>query len=166
MNFDIQNTDIGSMQQDVYQMIEEVKNLLTSKIWDNLLINCTKNEIYVLWLLFRQNEANMTEIAEYIHVPLNTATGIISRMEKNDYILRNRSKEDKRVVTIQLSQKGAAQIHDMVQTLTSYAVQIMASFSKDEIAIFYRMIDKVMDVLKQEKSKEDNQKKVRKIMIE
>ena len=41
-----------------------------------------------------KTQVNMTEIAEYIHVPLNTATGIINRMEKNGLIERTRSQED------------------------------------------------------------------------
>ena len=158
--------NIPSMQQDVYQFIEEVKDLISSEIWDSLLLNCSKNEIYIFWLLYRRHEVNMTEIAEYIHVPLNTATGIIARMEKSELIIRSRSKEDKRVVTIQLSEKGMLQVQELVNVLTSYAVQIITSFSREEMDIFYKMLDKVMDVLKQEKKKDESQKKVRKITIE
>lgn len=154
------------MQQDIYQFIEEIKELLSPQIWENLLLNCTRNEIYIFWLLYRRGEANMTEIAEYIHVPLNTATGIIARMEKNEFIIRSRAKEDKRVVTIQLAEKGLEQVNTLVNVLTSYAMQILASFSKEEMDIFYKMMNKVLDILKQEKQTEEKKSKVRKITIE
>ena len=92
--------------QFIADYIEEVKELLSSDIWENIFLNCSKNEVLIYWLLYRKREVNMTEIAEYIHVPLNTATGIINRMEKNDFIIRTRSKEDKRVVLIGFSEKG------------------------------------------------------------
>lgn len=154
------------MQQEIYQFIEEIKELLSPQIWENLLMNCTKNEICIFWLLYRKGEANMTEIAEYIHVPLNTATGIIARMEKNEFVIRSRAKEDKRVVTIQLAEKGRRQVDELVKVLTSYAMQILTSFTKEEMDVFYKMTDKVVKILKQEKQKEEGKNRVRKIMIE
>lgn len=158
--------DEQNVKKDAYQFIEEVKELLSPKLWENILLSCSKNEVLVLWLLYRKEEANMSEIADYIHVPLNTATGVIGRMEKNELVLRNRSREDKRVVTIRLTEKGMAQVKALVGELTYYGTQVLASFSKEEMDIFYKMMNKVMEVLKQEHKKESAQKKVRKITIE
>lgn len=88
------------MQEDFFAFIDEIRELLSSDIWNNILLNCSKNEVFVFWLLYRKENVNMTEIAEYIHVPLNTATGIIAKMEKKGYIIRDRLKEDKRVVVV------------------------------------------------------------------
>ncbi len=158
--------DEMSAKQDAYELIEEIKDLLSPSIWNNLLLNSSKNEVYIFWLLYRRQEVNMTEIAEYIHVPLNTATGIIARMEKNEFVLRNRSKEDKRVVTICLTEKGMLQVDELVKQLTRYAMELFTSFTKEEMDIFYRMIDKVLTILKQEKQKEEKRSTVRKIIIE
>ena len=91
----------GETFQIIVDYIEEVKELLSSDLWDNIFLNCSKNEILIFWLLYQRSEVNMTEIAEYIHTPLNTATGIIDRMEKKELVVRTRSKEDKRVVLLQ-----------------------------------------------------------------
>ena len=154
------------MQEDAYQFIEEIKELISTELWNSILMNCSKNEIMIFWLLYRKQEANMTEIAEYIHVPLNTATGIVSKMEKNEYILRSRLKEDKRVVVIKLTEKGISQVKALVDEFTYYAMQIITSFSKEEMDVFFRMLKRVMEVLKQERKQEGNQRKIRKITIE
>lgn len=146
--------------------IEEVKELLSSDIWENIFLDCSKNEVLIFWLLYQRGEVNMTEIAEYIHVPLNTATGIISRMEKNELIVRTRSKEDKRVVLIGLSEKGMTQFQSLVNELMYYGMKVMSSFTKEEMNLFYKMTTKVKEILRQEKRKEDTPKKVRKIIIE
>ena len=146
--------------------IEEVKELLSSDIWENIFLDCSKNEVLIFWLLYQRSEVNMTEIAEYIHVPLNTATGIINRMEKNELIVRTRSKEDKRVVLIGLSEKGMTQFQSLVNELMYYGMKVMSSFTKEEMNLFYKMITKVKEILRQEKRKEDTPKKVRKIIIE
>lgn len=152
--------------QTVIEYIEEIKELLSSDIWGNIFLNCSKNEVLVFWLLYRRKEVNMSEIADYIHVPLNTATGIINRMEKNELIVRNRSKEDKRVVLIGFSEKGMAQFQNLINELMYYGIKVMNSFTEEEIAIFYKMTSSIKDVLKQEKKKGQVQKKVRKIEIE
>ena len=146
--------------------IEEVKELLSSDIWENIFLDCSKNEVLIFWLLYQRGEVNMTEIAEYIHVPLNTATGIINRMEKNELIVRTRSKEDKRVVLIGLSEKGMTQFQSLVNELMYYGMKVMSSFTKEEMNLFYKMTTKVKEILRQEKRKEDTPKKVRKIVIE
>lgn len=146
--------------------IEEVKELLSSDIWENIFLDCSKNEVLIFWLLYQRGEVNMTEIAEYIHVPLNTATGIINRMEKNELIVRTRSKEDKRVVLIGFSEKGMTQFQSLVNELMYYGMKVMSSFTKEELNLFYKMTTKVKEILRQEKRKEDTTKKVRKIIIE
>ena len=108
----------------------------------------------------------MTEIAEYIHVPLNTATGIVNRMEKGGFIVRTRSTEDKRVVLIGFSEKGMAQFEKLVRELTRYGMKIFGSLTKDEMELFYKVAAKVKDILKEERKAEEAPRKVRKIMIE
>lgn len=158
------------ISQETFQMIvdyiEEVKELLSSDIWENIFLNCSKNEVLIFWLLYQRSEVNMTEIAEYIHVPLNTATGIINRMEKNELIVRTRSKEDKRVVLIGFSEKGMTQFQNLINELMYYGMKVMSSFTKEEMDLFYKMTTKVKEILRQEKKKEETPKKVRKITIE
>ena len=152
--------------QTITEYIEEIKELLSSDIWENIFLDCSKNEVMIFWLLYQKGEVNMTEIAEYIHVPLNTATGIITRMEKNELIVRTRSKEDKRVVLIGFSEKGMTQFQKLVNELMYYGMKVMSSFTKEEMALFYKMTTKVKEILREEKKKEDSPKKVRKIAIE
>lgn len=152
--------------QNVSDYVEEVKELLFSDLWGSIFLDCTKNEVLIFWLLYRKQEVNMTEIAEYVRVPLNTATGIIGRLEKNGMIVRTRSKEDKRVVLIQFSEKGMAQFQSLFQQITYYGMKVLGSLTAEEMELFRKMTAKVLDVLKQEKKKEETATRVRKITIE
>lgn len=150
----------------IFEYVEEVKELLSSDLWENIFLNCSKNEVLIFWLLYRKREVNMTEIADYIHVPLNTATGIVNRMEKSGFIVRTRSREDKRVVLIEFSEKGMAQFEKLVQELMHYGMKVFGSLTKEEMELFYKVAGKVKDVLREERKAEKPAKKVRKITIE
>lgn len=152
--------------QIIAEYIEEVKELLASDIWENIFLDCTKNEILIFWLLYQRSEVSMSEIAEYIHVPLNTATGIINRMENNELIVRTRSKEDKRVVLVGFSEKGIAQFQNLINEMMYYGMKVMSSFTKEEMALFHKMTTKLKEVLRQEKKKEETPKNIRKITVE
>jgi len=161
--------EINSPEENFRQFtdyIEEVKELLSSDLWGNIFLNCSKNEVLIFWLLYRKKEVNMSEIAEYIHVPLNTATGIVSRMEKSGLVERMRSEQDKRIVLIRFSSKGLAQFNRLIGQLMGYMADILSEFSTEEMKLLESMMSKVKNVLKNEKKKEENEKKVRKIIIE
>ena len=154
------------LSQFIIDYIEEVKELLSSDLWESVFLNCSKNEVLIFWLLYRRGEVNMTEVADYIHVPLNTATGIINRMEKNGFILRTRSTEDRRVVHISFSEKGTAQFDALLSEMVRYGLQVINSLTGEEMELLRNMTTKVLEVLRQEKQKEAKPKKIRKIEIE
>ena len=164
------NIEGFDIQEDIYQKIigyiDEIKELLSSDIWENIFVNLPKNEILIFWLLYLKKQVNMTEIAEYIHVPLNTATGIVSRMEKDGLIERTRSSEDKRVVLIVQAEKGKQQFQKLFVKMLHYGTKIFDTFTDAEIELFFKMMDKVKGVLQEDKKEETAPKKVRKITIE
>lgn len=164
MDIDKKNLD-ETFLNFIMDYIEEIKELLSSDIWENIFLNCSKNEVFIFWLLYRKNEVNMTEAAEYIHVPLNTATGIIGRMERNGLVVRTRSKEDKRVVKIEFSEQGKSQFESLINQILYYGFQIIHSFTKEEMDVLYKMTTKTIEVLKQDRKKTEP-KKVRKIRID
>lgn len=152
--------------KDFTDYIDEIKELLSSDIWENIFLNSSKNEVLIFWLLYQKSEVNMSEIAEYIHVPLNTATGIISRMERAGLVERTRSEQDKRIVLVVFSEKGKSQFQQLVSRLMSYGTRILGAFSAEELKLLNNMMAKVREVLKEEKKKETGAGKVRRIMIE
>lgn len=154
------------MENEIVHFVDDIKDLISLDVWENMLLDCSKNEVLILWLLYRQTEVNMSQVADYIHTPLNTATGIITRMEKKKLVTRQRSELDKRVVTIQLAPKGQQQIKDLMKEISYYGLQLASAFSQEELELFFRMLNKVKEVMKQERRKENTGKKIRKITIE
>ncbi|GAA0798738.1 MarR family transcriptional regulator [Clostridium sp. AF19-22AC] len=160
------NYDDERFEDCIFRYVDQVKEFLAPEIWQNLLMDCSKNEIFVLWLLYVEKEVNMTRIAEYINVPLNTATGIVSRMEKRKLVVRQRSEEDKRIVTIRLGECGTQQIQLLLKEFMYYGQKVMEGFTEEELNIFFRMLNRFMEILKEEHSKKQEKPKVRKIIIE
>lgn len=154
------------LENEISSVIDTFKDILSPEIWSNILLDCTKNEVLILWLLYRKEQVNMSQIAEYINVPLNTATGIIARMEKKDLVVRQHSAEDKRIVKIQMSEKGQMQMQQIIKECMRYGMMIIETFSKEEIDLLYKMFRKITEILKKEPAEQKAKTKVKRIMIE
>ncbi len=160
--------DINNLENIIFDFIDQIKVLLAPETWENILLNSTKNELLILMLLYRGSDVNMTQIADYLNVPLNTATGIVTRMEKKEIILRVRSLEDKRVVTIVLTENGKQQMHSILATFMGYGQKIIASLTTEEMDLIGTVMGKVVSLLQEVRLNEEEKpmNKVRKIMIE
>ena len=113
----------------------------------------------------------MTQIADYVKVPLNTATGIISRLEKRDIVVRMRSPEDKRIVTIELTNEGIQCIKNILQAMTHYGQLFMKCCTMEELQTIFGIAERFFMLLSQEnktvqEEKNDKNTKVRKIQID
>ena len=67
----------------------------------------TGPQLTVLKVLESVGDLSLSELSERIRAQNSTVTGIIDRMEREGLVVRARSTEDRRVVHIRLTEKGA-----------------------------------------------------------
>ncbi len=161
--------DISKIEQIIFNHIDEFKVLFFPEQWSDIFLDFSKNEILALLLLYRKKNANMTEIAEYINAPLNTATGVIARLEKKLMVERIRSTEDRRIVLITLTEIASTVIEKEKAIIAKYLIEIYGKLTEEEISSALSIYNKVLGVFKEIKNpvKEDIPvKKLRKIIIE
>lgn len=160
---------ISDMEQLIFEYIDKIKAVISADLWSNILLNCTKNEVFVLLLLYREKQVNMSRIAEYVNVPLNTATGIVDRMERRSWVYRQRSPEDKRVVTIVLAEEGLECMKRILQEFIKYGIRIFEVITPKEADQLNVIFDRIVEVLyemKEETEHPTDRTAIKKIEIE
>lgn len=157
---------VENLQNMLLEYLDQIKVLVSSDIWNNILMDCSKNEVFILILLYRKQEVNMTQIAEHINVPLNTATGIVGRMEKKGLVSRNRDMGDKRVVTICLGENGKEQFDKILKECLYYGEKVLSSLTLEEAKLLEGIFRKIIAVMAEEKSNQKTPSKIRRIIIE
>jgi DNA-binding MarR family transcriptional regulator len=89
------------------QIPELLKNLKRiTRIPDKERLDLTYNQLSILFLLQRQHSLTMSELSRQLDVELSNATQMVDRLHKLDYLKRTSDTRDRRVVRINLSQKG------------------------------------------------------------
>lgn len=154
----------------IFDYINEFKFLLFPDQWTDAFMDYSKNEVLVLLFLYMKRQANMTEIADYISSPLNTATGVVTRLEKKLMLERQRGNEDRRIVNIVLTEHAEEFIDNEMQIVGHYFNKIYSELTQQEKAAAVSIFNKVLAVLrngKQEASGIDNPaKRVKRIIVE
>lgn len=153
----------------IFKCIDECKFLLFPDKWSNAFLDYSKNEILAMLLVYRKGKVNMSEVAEYINAPLNTATGVISRLEKKLIVERIRDTQDKRVVMISLTEMGKNFILKEKTHIEYYFRKIYEALTEEEKMSVISIVTKVISILKTDRNITDEEKpskKVRRITIE
>ena len=66
----------------------------------------TPRQVFMLNFIRKKGETTSSQLAELLEVNSSAITVMLDRLEKNEFIERERSKKDRRVVVISLSSLG------------------------------------------------------------
>ena len=103
--YDTLNDVLVNLFRDI-NSIEE--NAITSQEYKDL----TNNDMHVINAIGIGTTKNMSSIAKELSVTVGTLTISMNSLVKKGYVLRERGKEDRRVVYISLTERGrAAYVH-------------------------------------------------------
>ena len=66
----------------------------------------TGPQLWVLKTVFKSGELPLGELSQKMYLHPSTITGVVDRLEKKGYVSRDRGREDRRIVMVQLTPKG------------------------------------------------------------
>ena len=148
----------SDIKPEVDQILEAILYLytesrrITKELARSVLL--TGPQLTVLKMLEGVGDLSLSELSERIRAQNSTVTGIIDRMEREGLVVRERSKEDRRVINITLTEKGsriarevsvepmevlrasleslsAAEMRELMKILTKIARRVQAIVKRD-----------------------------------
>ena len=93
------NDVLVNLFRDIMELEEQA--IITQEYQD-----ITNNDMHVIEAIGVGEPKNMSTIAKLLSVTVGTLTIAMNRLVKKGYVIRERGKEDRRVVYISLSEKG------------------------------------------------------------
>lgn len=88
-------------------------------------------------------------LADELNCSRGNLTGVADRLERDGWLVRERSTEDRRVVNIRLTDKGT-KVWEIKREVAKELAEIAKIWSPDERAIMLRSIEKLYGELKNE----------------
>ena len=147
-----------------------IKKLFYPEEWIGIDLELSKSEIFTILLVDRHGEIIMSQVSDYINVPMSTATGIVDRLVKNSYLKRERSGTDRRLVVIKLTDNGKGQVDRLKSTMQKYIKMVYDALTDEERELIYGVFLKVVKIIENKNADEARQlgenMEIKKINIE
>lgn len=134
----------------------------------NIELSISRFELEALLRVEKVLGITMSNLAQSMSVPMSTATGIVDRLVSKCLLKRDRTEEDRRIVTVTLTDEGRALLARVHKHYFDFIGRIQGILTQDEMEAAFKLIRKVITGLQQEKLAADTNKgkERKKIIIE
>lgn len=148
------------IKSDVDQVLETIIYLYTEsrRLTKELArrADLTGPQLTVVKMLEQIGDLSLSELSERIRAQNSTVTGIIDRMERENLVVRERSKEDRRVVYIRLTPKGKKLAEEIpiepMEVFRGALESLTASEARDLVRILGKVARRVRQIVEMEKA--------------
>lgn len=103
----------------------------------------TNNDMHIIEAVGIAEPRNMSDIAKRLGVTVGTLTVNMNGLEKKNYIVRERSEKDKRVVYITLTERGKKAFFHHRDFHKNMIKSVVAGLDDDEKRLLYRCLVKL-----------------------
>ena len=119
--------------------------LLKMQEVDNSCLELTKDiskrDFSLVTYLGKTGPQIMSDIAEYLNIPMSTATSVVDKLVEKDYLERFYSPEDRRIIRVKLSKNGQAIFDLLKEKLHHFGRVILSNFSQEKQEQFIKLLD-------------------------
>ena len=121
-------------------MTTETKAVITEEFKD-----ISHNDMHIIEAIGIEEPRKMSDIAKRLGVTVGTLTTNMNSLEKKDYVVRERSESDKRVVFVKLTQFGRKAFFHHRDFHKKMIKSVVMEFTPEEQEVLMRCLTKLND---------------------
>lgn len=111
----------------------------------------TRAQRSLMRVLRHEGPLSVQGLAKHMGLSNSTVSGIIDRLEAKGYVERERLAEDRRTVSVRISEKYANQISDSYSLMDKRIDDFVKSLSEEEICTVCDVLEKYMEFMEKGK---------------
>lgn len=109
-------------------------------------ISLTEQQWRIIRVLSQHGEMESKQLADLCCILSPSLTGIINRLEQQDYIQRRRSREDQRRVLLSLTTKAQAMFEQVTPLLEERYREIAEQYSQESLEQLTQLLNKLAQI--------------------
>ncbi len=134
---------------NAYKVINDTLVSLINEIWileEKAIIteefkDITNNDMHVIEAVGLGDGQNMSAIAKKLNITVGSLTTSMNSLVKKEYVLRRRSEDDRRVVYIQLTEKGERAYRHHENYHAKMTEAILEKLDEKELPVLIKTLD-------------------------
>ena len=105
----------------------------------------------VLILLSRYETLYVKDVAHFLHLSSSSASQLLSRMESENYIVRELDPQRRTFTFVKLGDQGQERVREMKATRNEIASKYLMKLSKEDLVTFKDIAVKIKEIVEKEK---------------
>lgn len=131
-------------------MPELLRGFLRRETDEIVRCNVTLPQFIILNFLADRGQVKMSEVAHFLQVSTAAATGNIDRLVKAGYVLRVFEPQDRRIIKVGLTPRGARTVQRINQQKKRLIVDVFGQISEQERDTYLRILMRVREIMQRE----------------
>jgi DNA-binding MarR family transcriptional regulator len=113
----------------------------------------TGPQLWALKTIHQKSNLSLGELSKRMYSHPSTMTGVIDRLEKKGYVLRDRVQKDRRVVKVRLTPRGEKLAKRTPNPIQGKMIHGLRKLKKKELNDIYDSIHKLVEIMEAQKVK-------------
>lgn len=136
-----------NIEEIIEKLSQSMERYETETFENSPLSNLTPTQIHYLDAIFHLEDPKVSELASYLNVSKPTVTFALNKMEKEGFVTKTQSDDDRRFFSIHLTSKGKelAKLHDEIHK--SYSDFFKQVLDEKELKTLESLLSKVLKEL-------------------
>jgi DNA-binding MarR family transcriptional regulator len=136
-------------QEELEEYIERLQQIFLhtmrriSKQTTDCVPQLTGPQFYILQLLQKEGRITVSSLAEEMSVKPSAITAMIDRLLKQEYVIRERDEQDRRVVFIQIAEEGKKILEETLQKRKRILMKYLSHLEQEEIESLISIYEKL-----------------------
>lgn len=133
----------GMLNEVLVNLFRDIMDIEQKAIITQEFKDITNNDMHVIEAIGLDEPKNMSAIARELSVTVGTLTIAMNSLVRKGYVIRERGKEDRRVVYISLSEKGRAAYAHHAEFHREMINAVMEELTPEELEVLRKTLTKL-----------------------
>ena len=143
-----QSTTKGNLETEIFSSLRKIINaadVYSSRLKDRTGLNAS--QLSCLLVLGNVGPLALSILSRKVSLSPSMITAIIDQLEKKELVVRNRKTSDRRVIIIELTEKGRETVKDAPPSFQEQMVNALNSLKGEEKMSLYESLNRLLSII-------------------
>lgn len=108
----------------------------------------TPAQFDVLQRLYFDGPQTMTKLSQTLGVAKSTMTGLVMRLERDGFLKKQPSKDDRRVILVDITEKGVEVIKSVIKKRVDYVEELLNHLRADAVKTTFKVLKNLDETIR------------------
>jgi MarR family transcriptional regulator, organic hydroperoxide resistance regulator len=107
----------------------------------------TGPQLWALKTISKRGSLSLGELSKGMYLHPSTVSGVVDRLEKKGYVVRDRTEKDRRVIKVQLTPKGKLIVKKAPNPVQGRMIYGLRKLKKEKLILIYESIQELVRIM-------------------